>query len=72
MVKSKWAHDTFMGSLLLYFSYSRDVHSILWKKDQRRKGRETEGAIAQRKSKPPREGDSEYKLIFGIHVDVGR
>ena len=42
------------------------------KKDKRRKGRGTEGAIAQRKSRPTRKGGSEYKLIFGIHVDVGR
>ena len=60
-----------METLALSF-FIRKKYIFYNEKDRRRKGRGTKGAIAHRKSKPTRKGGNEYKLIFGIHVDVGR
>ena len=64
---SQWKHWLF-----LFLKYlAKNTYSIM-RKIEDVKDEEQKGLLRTERANLPGRGGSEYKLIFGIHVDVGR
>ena len=57
----------------IYFYFSRKIYMLYYeRKIEDVKDEEQKGLLRTERANLPVRGGSEYKLIFGIHVDVGR
>ena len=57
----------------IYFYFSRKIYMLYYeRKIEDVKDEEQKGLLRTERANLPGRGGSEYKLIFGIHVDVGR
>ena len=61
---SQWKHWLFLYLAKNTYSIMRKIKDV--------KDEEQKGLLRTERANLPVRGGSEYKLIFGIHVDVGR
>ena len=59
-------------ALSFLFLFAKNTYSIMRRKIEYVKDEEQKGLLRTERANLPGRGGSEYKLIFGIHVDVGR
>ena len=59
-------------SCFSFFYLAKNTYSIMRRKIKDVKDEEQKGLLRTERANLPGRGGNEYKIIFGIHVDVGR